>query len=117
MYMPLDRREQKLQSNAATGHTSCQLCVLGVMSNSMLAHLLRLDSTAAAEKHAKMALVPRKAVTRMPGCVARTILTSGPKVAPWKRAQPANNPYLLGIGFRVWESVQCQTATLECNMR
>jgi len=84
----------------------------------MLAHLLRLDSRAAAEKHAKMVLVPRKAVTRTPGCVARTILTSGPKVAPWKRAQPANSPYLhsmqIGLGSR--ETVQFQTATRECKL-
>ncbi len=58
------------------------------------AYLLRLDSSAAAEKQAKMILVPRKAVTRIPGWAARTIFTKGPSVAPWKRAQPANSPYL-----------------------
>lgn len=57
-------------------------------------YLRRLDSRAAAEKHAKTALVPKKAVTRMPGWVANTICTSGPKVAPSKRAQPASSPYL-----------------------
>ena len=74
--------------------SSCVLCLLGQMSSWVMAHLLRLDRRAAAEKHAKMVLVPKKAVTRMPGCVARTILTNDPKVAPWKRAQPANSPYL-----------------------
>ena len=74
--------------------SSCVLCLLGQMSSWVMAHLLRLDRRAAAEKHAKMVLVPKKAVTRMPGCVARTISTNDPKVAPWKRAQPANSPYL-----------------------
>ena len=57
-------------------------------------YLRRLDSKAAAEKHAKTVLVPNKAVTRMPGWVASTICTIGPKVAPSKRAQPASSPYL-----------------------
>ena len=57
-------------------------------------YLRRLDIKAAAEKHAKTVLVPRKAVTRIPGWVASTICTSGPSVAPSKRAQPASNPYL-----------------------
>ena len=57
-------------------------------------HLRRLDNSAAAEKQAKTVLVPKNAVIRIQGWVARTISTSGLRVAPSKKAHPATSPYL-----------------------